>query len=164
MNQHSITETTARNLNHKLKLRLAVAVDKRLEYINSILTVLNESRSGTMHSDKFLGSNAPFSEAEAEVGSSETDAFFQPSWTAYSDYIPTSRCASFCERDGCFGTLNFSSFATSAFLRENSFSNATTAKYAKKNRSSDLSSVFGTYLSDCYRSARLTTRPPPRDQ
>ena len=161
MNQNAITENTARNTHRKLNLRLAVTVDKRLEYINSILHVLNESRSGAIHSDIFLGSYDSFSEAESEVGDLETDVLFRPSWTAYSKFIPAAGSASVYlgEGRGVSGT-SISSFANLASLGETGFFNAEIAKDAKKRKVQD--TVFGTSFLDLRQVACPATGPPSK--
>ena len=161
MNESSNNNTAAQECSTPLKLRLSIPRNPRLEYVESVLNVLNESRFGYMHSDIYLGNHVSFSEAEVEVGMSESDVLFKPSWTAYSKFIPTSRCVSVGEVHGGLGTSISSFFATLASLRETGFSNTETAE---KSHSVNPGSVFGTYISERFRSARLTTRPPPVDQ
>ena len=161
MNQNAITENTARNTYRKLNLRLAVTVDKRLEYINSILHVLNESRSGAMHSDVFLGSYDSFSEAEAEVGSLESDVLFRPSWTAYSKFIPAAGSVSVYLGEGRgVSETSISSFANLASLGETGFFNAKIAKDAKKRK--DLDAVFGTSILEVHQLDCPATGPPSK--
>ena len=158
-----MNESTNNNITKKcsmpLKLRVSIPRNPRLEYIESVLNVLNESRSGAMLSDIYLDQCDPFSEAEVEVGCSGMDVLFKPSWTAYSKFIPASGSVSVYLGDGhgVSGT-SISSFANLASLRETGFFNAKIAKDAKKRK--DLDGVFGTSLLDLHQVGCSAHGPP----
>ena len=158
MNESTNNKPIAHKCSTPLKLRLSIQRNPRLEYIESVLNVLNESRFGYMLSDIYLGQCNSYSEAEAEVGSSEASMLFCPSWTAYSEFIPAAGSISVYlgEGPGVSGTSN-SSFATFASLRETGFFNAKVAKARK-----DSNTVFGTSFLDLDQVACPATGPPPK--
>ena len=161
MNESTNNKTIAHKCSSPLKLRLSIPRNRRLEYVESVLNVLNESRFGYMLSDIYLGQCNSYSEAEVEVGDLETKVLFRPSWTAYSKFIPSGRSVSvsFGEGLGVSGT-SISSFANLASLRETGFFNAKIAKDAKKRK--DLAAVFGTSVLDLHQVACPATGPPSK--
>ena len=161
MNESTNNNAANQKCSSPLKLRLSIPRNRRLEYVESVLNVLNESRFGYMLSDIYLGKCDSFSEAEGEVCDLETKVLFRPSWTAYSKFIPASgsMSVSFGQQNGSFGTSN-SSFATFASLRENGLFHAETAKNAKKRKDRD--NVFGTSFLERRHVACPATGPPSK--
>ena len=161
MNESTNNNAANQKCSSPLKLRVSIPRNPRLEYVESVLNVLNESRFGYMLSDIYLGQCDLFSEAEVEVGDPKTDVLYRPSWTAYSEFIPTSGSVSisFGQQNEYFGTSN-SSFATFASLRETDLSHAKVAKNAKKRKDRD--NAFGTSFLERRHVACPATGPPSK--
>ena len=159
MNYVTTNNITARRPDEKLELRLAVPLDARLNYIESVLAALNESRSGYGWMEKMIKDYVFMSEAEVEVDHSESGMFFRPSWTAFSKFIPASGSVSvsFGEQNEHFGT-SISSSANLASLRENYLSHAKIAKDAKKRKDA----AFGTSLLELHPRVCPAHGPPSK--